>query len=127
MKNKKKFLKPYKRKVHIGGKEWSYQINASKLPITYVYLKIRPEKPLETHTISLRNGSHIDDEYFDETVYIGLKPSMVKEIIEQFILKTKPKLYIGEGTKEKPIDLWFDEEADPSEVNKTRFILACKS
>lgn len=101
MREKKKILSPYKRKIHINNEEWTYQIKKANLG-SEGYLKVCNPKRTKKYTITIpvigKSASLIDYEWcpeeFDgewEDLYsVSLTPSKIKElIIEEVINKSK--------------------------------------
>ena len=102
MKEKKKVLSPYKRKVHIDGEEWTYQIKKAKLG-SQGYLKVCNPSRTKKYTIELSElgkSSSLKDyewcpEEFDgelEDLWsVAVTPEKVIAIIEKNIISKEGK------------------------------------
>ena len=99
MKNKKKILSPYKRKIHISNEEWTYDIIKSKMGSSG-YLKVcNPDRTRKYNLLipELGKSSGLEDlewcpEEFDgewEEVYsVSITPSIVKDLIQKKIINS---------------------------------------
>lgn len=98
MKNKKKILSPYKRKIHINGEEWTYQIEKPKVG-EYGFLKIcNPQRTQKYSfhisvvgkTSSLEIYEPCPEEYdgdYNELYSVAITPSNVKKFIIENIIR----------------------------------------
>lgn len=90
MKNKKKILSQYKRKIHINEEEWSYDVKG-RTPSSMTLLICNPER---TDKYQIPVNLSLDYEFYECDKYCGCKlccsgnipqkaltPSDVKEII----------------------------------------------
>lgn len=98
MKKEKKILSPYKRKVHIDGEEWTYQIKKEYLG-DKGYLKVCNPQRTKKYTITIEQlgkPSFLEDmeacpeEYTDienlEVYSVSLTPEKVKDLIKEKII-----------------------------------------
>ena len=97
MKEKKKILSPYKRKVHIGDQEWTYQIERAKIG-PEGYLKVCNPQRTKKYTINLpevgKSFALEDFEYCPEEydgdgsdLYsVAITPKVVKDLILKNII-----------------------------------------
>lgn len=143
MKKKKKILKPYKKKIHLNDEVFSYQIHTEKWSRfsgnINLWLKIRRENAADTISFKLKVGEWISPGsdccgskscscYWQEDyqeINNPVKPSLIKELIKEFILQTQEKSYKGTGLKDNPIIL-HTKKLIASEENKLKFLKACK-
>lgn len=101
MKNKKKILSPFKRKIHIDGREWSYQIKKSKYPDSSGYIRICNPSNTKKFQIKIetlgKSGTLQEMEWcpeefdgeWDEVYSVSITPSIVKELILSEIIKNR--------------------------------------
>ena len=102
MKNKKKILSPYKRKIHINNEEWTYQLIKSKMG-SNGYLKVCNPQRTKKYTIDIpvlgKSSSLEDYEWcpeefdgeWDELYSVSINPFNVKELILENIISKEKK------------------------------------
>lgn len=107
MKQKKKILSAYKRKLHIEGKEWTYRITSQTIEVC------NPERTQKYKIFvdaSIDMSCDCDDPCdcfwdYEGPYYKGITPTMVKEIIEKKLIKKLEEWrYIGD-TKENALGI----------------------
>ena len=88
MKNKKKILSKYKRKINIEGREWTYQLEKSKFGSSG-YLKVCNPQRDKKYTINLslmgRDSVYVENQ-LEDLYYAPITPSMVKDLILKEII-----------------------------------------
>jgi len=133
MREKKKRVNPFKRKIHLPDGEWTYRWKQTSSSIAI--LQVRPPSLDRTHTYYF-NYSYTDySDYGDYdwdyeyyTMWAELKPSLVKATIEEKILKSKASEIIiyGEGTATNPYDLLAENAMTEEELKSEKFFRNCQ-
>lgn len=109
MKQQKKYLSTYKKKVHVDGKEWSYRITSRTLEIC------NPERTKKFKFFTNQDSNVDWDEVYSDYYCCdwccpafsirAIKPSQVSKFIQAKILGTIKAWTKQLGTIESPVRL----------------------